>query len=74
MKEIQLRSSIDATVRIPGSKSITHRSAIAASLATGESKIRGFLPCEDTLYTISVLRELGIQISMEGEDIKVIGR
>ena len=73
MKEIQLRSSIDATVRIPGSKSITHRSAIAASLATGESKIRGFLPCEDTLYTISVLRELGIQISMEGEDIKVIG-
>lgn len=73
MKEVQLRSSIDATVRIPGSKSITHRSAIAASLAIGESKIRGFLPCEDTLYTINALKELGAQISIEGEDVKVRG-
>lgn len=73
MKEIKPLICINATVRIPGSKSITHRSAIAASLAMGESKIRGFLHCEDTLYTISVLKELGVEISIGGESLKVEG-
>ena len=73
MKEIKPRPHIDATVRIPGSKSITHRSVIAAGLAREGSRILGFLPCQDTSYTINALRELGIQISIEGEDMKVIG-
>ena len=73
MKEIKPLTRVNSTIRIPGSKSITHRSAIAASLAMGESKIRGFLPCEDTLYTISVLKELGMGISIEGETLKVEG-
>lgn len=73
MKEIQPRPSINAAVRIPGSKSISHRSVIAAGLARGESRIQGFLQCEDTFYTINVLRELGVQVSIDGEETKVIG-
>lgn len=73
MKEIKPRICINATVRIPGSKSIAHRSAIAASLAMGESTIQGFLHCEDTLYTISVLKELGVEMSIGGESLKVEG-
>jgi 3-phosphoshikimate 1-carboxyvinyltransferase len=68
MKKIRTRSHIN-----PGSKSVTHRALIAAGLAQGESLLEEFLACEDTLYTISALRELGVQISTEGEKTTVSG-
>jgi 3-phosphoshikimate 1-carboxyvinyltransferase len=74
MKEISHLSKLRATVRIPGSKSITHRAIIAASLADGRSVLRDFLECEDTLYTINALREIGVQIDIKGNDLKVEGR
>lgn len=74
MKEIRPLSKLRATVRIPGSKSITHRAIIAASLADGRSVLRDFLECEDTLYTINALREIGVEITIEGNDLKVEGR
>lgn len=73
MREIKPRSNLNATVRIPGSKSITHRALIAAGLAKGESVINEALYCEDTLYTINGLRELGIPISAYGDKMKVLG-
>ncbi len=73
MKEIQTRSSIDATVSIPGSKSITHRALIAASLARGESVLEAFLACEDTLHTVNALRELSVEITINGEHTRVQG-
>ncbi len=73
MKEIHPRPSIDASVRIPGSKSVTHRALITAGLADGESLLKEFLSCEDTLYTLNALRELGVQISTEGEKTIVSG-
>ena len=73
MKEIKPRSAINATVRIPGSKSLTHRAVIAAGLARGKSLIKNFLSCEDTLYTVSALEELGVDISIHGEDLAISG-
>jgi len=73
MKETKPKSHINATVTIPGSKSITHRALITAGLAQGESLLRGFLPCEDTLYTANALQELGIQITIEEETTTVLG-
>jgi 3-phosphoshikimate 1-carboxyvinyltransferase len=73
MKEIQTRSSIDATVSIPGSKSITHRALITASLAKGESVLEAFLACEDTLHTVNALRELGAEITVNGDNARVLG-
>jgi len=74
MKEVSRLSKLRATVRIPGSKSITHRAIIAASLADGRSVLRDFLECEDTLYTIDALREIGVVIDIEGSNLKVEGR
>ena len=74
MKEISRLSKLRATVRIPGSKSITHRAIIAASLADGRSVLRDFLECEDTRYTIAALREIGTEIDIEGSNLKVEGR
>ncbi|MFC1533995.1 3-phosphoshikimate 1-carboxyvinyltransferase [Thermodesulfobacteriota bacterium] len=73
MKEIKPRSNINAAVRITGSKSITHRALITASLAEGKSLLKEFLVCEDTLHTINGLREMGIAISVEGKDVSVFG-
>jgi 3-phosphoshikimate 1-carboxyvinyltransferase len=74
MKEIHPRSSVNSVVRIPGSKSISHRALIIASLAQGESLLEGFLSSEDTLHTLNALRELGAEISIEEGRIRVTGR
>ncbi|MEZ4768469.1 MAG: 3-phosphoshikimate 1-carboxyvinyltransferase [Caldilineales bacterium] len=50
------------TARVPGDKSISHRAAMFASLAEGESRIRNFLPGGDCLATVGVLRSLGVTI------------
>jgi len=73
MKEIKPRSNINAIVRMPGSKSITHRALITAALADGNSLLKSFLSCEDTLYTLSALRDMRIPISLEGDDAFISG-
>jgi len=50
------------TIRVPGDKSISHRSVIFASIAEGESTISGFLEGEDTLATAAAFRAMGIAI------------
>lgn len=74
MMTIDPPSRLDAVVRIPGSKSITHRAIIAASLANGRSVLNDFLECEDTLYTIDALRQLGVPITGDGNRLIVEGR
>lgn len=73
MKAIRPKSRLNTTVRIPGSKSITHRAIIAAGLANGESLLQDFSECEDTLYTANTLQELGANLSYEGKSIRVTG-
>ncbi len=73
MKEIQPRSHIHASLKIPGSKSITHRALIAAGLAKGESRLEALLDCEDTLYTVNGLREMGVMISVHKDHATVLG-
>jgi 3-phosphoshikimate 1-carboxyvinyltransferase len=73
MRKIKPRSSLNATVSIPGSKSITHRALIAAGLAEGESVLKEFLACEDTLYTVNSLRELGVRISINEQESRITG-
>ncbi len=60
-------------LRVPSDKSISHRSIILTSLADGESSIRNFLVAGDTLTTLSVYRELGVQIEEKGDVITVKG-
>ncbi len=73
MKKIEAKSHLNSTIRIPGSKSITHRAAIVAGLADGESILQDFLECEDTSYTINTLKELGIDISTQDGNLRVMG-
>ena len=58
---------------MPGDKSISHRSLILASLAEGESRIRGILDSEDVRSTAGVLRALGVSIPALSADMRVKG-
>ena len=62
MKRIKPVTTINVTVRVPGSKSLTQRALIAAALASGDSILVGPLASEDTSYTIGALRAMGIEI------------
>lgn len=56
---------LDATVTLPGSKSITNRALIVAALADGNSVLTDALLAEDTRLMIDVLRALGIAITVD---------
>ena len=62
------------TIRVPGDKSISHRSIIFGSLAKGETKVYDILRGEDVLSTIQVFRDLGVSIEDDGEVIRIQGR
>lgn len=57
---------ITGTITVPGDKSMSHRSAMFASLAEGRSVITGFLESEDCLSTINAMRSLGVRIERTG--------
>jgi 3-phosphoshikimate 1-carboxyvinyltransferase len=65
----------DATVSVPGDKSISHRALMLGSVANGSTNISGFLAGEDCLATLTAMRAMGIQIEQTGPtDIVVHGR
>ena len=53
---------LNGSIRVPGDKSISHRSIIFGSLAEGETKVYDILRGEDVLSTIQVFRDLGVDI------------
>ena len=70
--EIKIKETV-TTVEVPGSKSLTQRALIAASLADGKSLIRHALMSEDTEYLIGGLKKLGASIEPVAEGFVVIG-
>ncbi|QWC55836.1 3-phosphoshikimate 1-carboxyvinyltransferase [Erythrobacter sp. 3-20A1M] len=54
-------------IRVPGDKSISHRSLMFGALAIGETRVTGLLEGEDVLATAAALRAMGAQVE-RGED------
>jgi 3-phosphoshikimate 1-carboxyvinyltransferase len=57
----------DATIRVPGSKSVTNRALIIAALAEGHSRILNPLFSDDSFWLMNALVRLGIDVSADGE-------
>lgn len=72
MIEIQPVAKIDISLEVPGSKSLTQRALIAASLAEGQSLLIGPLASEDTDYSSQALSQLGARIE-KGNDWRIHG-
>jgi 3-phosphoshikimate 1-carboxyvinyltransferase len=67
----------DATISVPGDKSISHRALMLGSIAEGHTEVTGFLAGEDCLATASAMRSLGVRIEQPGATellIKGMGR
>jgi 3-phosphoshikimate 1-carboxyvinyltransferase len=65
--------SVRGSIRVPGDKSISHRSIILSSIADGVSHISGFLQGEDSLNTISAFQKMGVSIERDQDRVEVNG-
>ena len=64
---------IKGSLTVPGDKSISHRAVMFSALAKGETKVKGFLPGEDCLSTISVFRKMGVSREQEQDSVRIQG-
>lgn len=69
-KNISLRGEIT----VPGDKSISHRAIMFGSIAKGTTEITGFLNSADCHSTIGCFRQMGIDISENGNTVLVEGK
>ena len=59
---VQPGGHLQGRVRVPGDKSISHRSIMLGSLADGTTHVSGFLQGEDCLCTLKAFRSMGVDI------------
>jgi 3-phosphoshikimate 1-carboxyvinyltransferase len=59
---IQPGGSLQGAARVPGDKSMSHRSIMLGSLADGVTHVKGFLEAEDALATLQAFRDMGVHI------------
>ncbi len=57
----------DASVTVPGDKSVSHRALMLGSIADGRTDVSGFLAGEDCLATLAAMRALGVEIQQPSE-------
>lgn len=68
-------AKVSGTVPVPGDKSISHRAVMFASMAEGQSRIRGFLAAEDTLRTVAMMIAMGVDVrEVSPTEILVAGK
>ena len=64
-------ADLSGHIRIPGDKSISHRSLMFGALASGETRISGLLEGEDVIHTANAMRAMGATITRDN-DVYVI--
>lgn len=66
-------SGLHGQLKVPGDKSISHRSIMFGALAQGETRVHDILRGEDVLSTMAVFREMGVKIEDKGAEVIVHG-
>jgi 3-phosphoshikimate 1-carboxyvinyltransferase len=69
-----VEAPIDIVVSVPGSKSLSNRALVVASLAEGKSRLSNVLHSDDTRFMMSHLRTLGIALQALDDEIEIEGR
>lgn len=59
--------ALQGRIRVPGDKSISHRSIMLGALAVGETQVTGLLEGEDVLATAAAMRAMGAQVERTGD-------
>lgn len=73
-KRISPARSLSGSICLPGDKSISHRYAMIAAIAEGETRIANYSTGADCHSTLACLRALGVEIEERGTDVTVHGR
>ncbi|RWN38360.1 MAG: 3-phosphoshikimate 1-carboxyvinyltransferase [Mesorhizobium sp.] len=66
-------SALSGTARVPGDKSISHRSFMFGGLASGETRITGLLEGEDVMRTGAAMKAMGAHIEKHGTEWVIRG-
>lgn len=61
--------NLSGNLRVPGDKSISHRSLMFSAMAVGESRVEGLLESDDVLATANAMRAFGATIDKDGDSI-----
>lgn len=64
---------MDAPLQMPVSKSFAQRAIIAAALAEGTSRLRGYTSCGDNEAALQMARSLGAQVEVNGTELIITG-
>ena len=73
-QRISPASRVSGEICLPGDKSISHRYALIASIAEGESRIHDFSTGADCHSTLGCVRALGINVEEQGTEVIIQGR
>ena len=65
MRIIPINHALSATVRVPGSKSLTNRALMIASLANGTTRLTNALFSDDSKYFAQALQTLGFDVQLD---------
>ncbi|MEK7296078.1 MAG: 3-phosphoshikimate 1-carboxyvinyltransferase, partial [Actinomycetota bacterium] len=65
------RKPLDATVVVPGSKSLTNRALVCAALANDSSKLFNIAPGDDTIAMVAGLNAMGAHCVVHGDDVEI---
>ena len=71
---VQPAKAVLGEIAVPGDKSISHRSIMLGSLATGTTTVRGLLRGEDNLATLRAFQAMGIETRDDGELLEIKGK
>jgi len=73
VRAIKIAERISATVRVPGSKSLTNRALICAALAQGQSVLHNASDSHDTALLVNGLNQMGVLARRSGNQLIVEG-
>jgi 3-phosphoshikimate 1-carboxyvinyltransferase len=65
--------NIQGSLTPPGDKSISHRYAMLAALAAGQSIFENFSSAADCASTLQCLRQVGVTVAREGDHVEIVG-
>lgn len=69
----QPASKLSGNLKVPGDKSVSHRTIMLGSLANGTTEVSGFLQGEDALATLKAFQSMGVDIQRKGDKVTIHG-
>jgi len=70
----KIDKGLKGSPKIPGDKSISHRSVIIPSIANGITEVKNILKSEDVIHTINAFKNMGVEILESKENIIINGK